>query len=283
MFIVGQRKQEPKSAKGLGATLRQEEKKRSFKVDLSILSGLKSVKWMPVSIVAVICLVSSMLLIYWDELARRVDREVTKIEVRGQLKYQQPEVLQTALNKHLGEGFFSLDLNAVKKEVEAMPWIYSASLRRRWPGTLMITVKEQYPVASWNEAFYLNEYGEVFRPPEPVEIASIPDLLGPTDRAKDVLMRYVSYRDQLAVVNENVAMLSLEKRGAWRLKLQNGIDIKLGRAPLEEKLNRFLRAYKQGLNSKAGEIQSIDARYTNGIAVRWKELADSGSEESDSI
>lgn len=280
---MGQRKQESKSPKRLGATLRQEKKKRSFKIDLTIFDGLKRVKWMPISVVAVVCIASAIVLVYWDELVSGIDREVVKIEVRGQLKYQRPDLLQEALNKHLGEGFFSLDLNAVKKEVEAMPWIYSASLSRRWPGTLMITVKEQHPVASWNREFYLNEYGEVFRPPEPVAVASIPDLLGPADRAKDVLVRYVSYRDQLAAVNEDIALLSLEKRGAWRLTLQNGIDIKLGRAPLDEKLSRFLKAYRQGLNSKAGEIQSIDARYTNGIAVRWKELPNKDDETSESI
>ena len=280
---MGRRDQEPKSAKGLGATLRQEKKKRSFKIDVSIISGLKHINWIPVTVVSIVCFISMVLVFYWDEVIYSVDREVAKIEIRGQLKHQQPEVLQKALNKHLGEGFFSLDLNAVKREVEAMPWIYSASLRRRWPGTLMITVKEQYPVASWNGEFYLNEYGEAFRPPEPIEIASVPDLSGPADRAKDVLMRYVSYRDQLAVVDEGVAVLSLEKRGAWRLRLENGIDIKLGRAPLEAKLNRFLRAYKQGLNSKAGEIKSIDARYTNGIAVRWKDVSGEGGEKPDSI
>ena len=282
---MGRRDHEPKSksTKGLGATLRQEKKKRSFKIDLSILSGLKSINWMAVSAVIVTCFISSMLLLYWDKVIHNIDREVTKIEIRGQLKYQQSDVLQKALNKHLGEGFFSLDLNAVKNEVEAMPWIYSASLRRRWPGTLMITVKEQYPVASWNSEFYLNEYGEVFRPPEPVDIETVPDLLGPTDRAKDVLMQYVSYREKLAAVDEGVALLSLEKRGAWRLRLKSGIEIKLGRAPLEEKLNRFLRAYKQDLSSKVSEIQSIDARYTNGIAVRWKDVPAQETEQSDSI
>lgn len=280
---MGRRDHETKSAKGLGATLRQEKKKRSFKIDVSIFSGLKRIKWMPVSAVIVTCVISSMLLVYWNEFIYSIDREVTKIEIRGQLKYQQPDVLQKALNKHLGEGFFSLDLNAVKNEVEAMPWIYSASLRRRWPGTVMIAVKEQYPVASWNEEYYLNEYGEVFRPPEPVDIESVPDLLGPADRAKDVLMQYVSYREKLAAVDEGVALLSLEKRGAWRLRLKSGIDIKLGRAPLEEKLNRFLRAYRQGLSSKVGEIQSIDARYTNGIAVRWKDASAKDAEQSGSI
>lgn len=280
---MGRRDHEPKATKGLGATLRQEKKTRSFTIDVSIFSGLKRIKWVPISAAIAISFISTMLLLYWDEVIYSVDREVTKIEIRGQLKYQQPDVLQNVLNKHLGEGFFSLDLNAVKSEVEAMPWIYSASLRRRWPGTLMITVKEQYPVASWNGEFYLNEYGEVFRPPESVEIEAIPDLLGPTDRAKDVLTQYVSYREQLAVVDEGVALLSLEKRGAWRLRLKSGIDIKLGRAPLEEKLNRFLRAYKQDLSSKVSEIQSIDARYTNGIAVRWKDVPASEAEQSDSI
>lgn len=279
---MGQRSREPKSAKSMGATLKKQERKRSFKFDVARLKRVRSINFVPITTAALVCTLAALLAVYWEEVANKLDHEVVRIEVRGQLNYQNPDALQKVLNKHLGEGFFAIDLNGLKAEVEAMPWIYSASLTRRWPGALTITVKEQYPVARWNNEAYLNEYGEMFSPLQAVNVAGVPEFFGPMDHAKDVLKQYVGYRELLATVDENIAALSLESRGAWRLTLKNGIEIKLGRAPLDEKLNRFLRAYKQGLSSKADEIQSIDARYTNGIAVRWKSVKEGEGESSGS-
>lgn len=276
-------RRETKLVKTQGATLKHATERRSLNIDLSKLSALKHIQWTPVFAVSLVCLTAILLTVYWDPMVRSIDREVTQIEIRGELKYQQPDVLQAVLNKRLGEGFLSLDLNKLKEEIEEMPWIYSASLRRRWPGTVMITVKEQYPVARWNGEFFLNEYGEAFRPSDTVVIDDIPELTGPEGRAKDMLSKYVSYTEQLGAVNERIASLSLETRGAWRIRLQNGIEIKLGRAPLDEKLGRLLRAYQLGLNSKASEITSIDARYTNGIAVRWKDSPNKEGRESGAI
>ena len=33
---------------------------------------------------------------------------------------------------------------------------------------------------------------------------------------------------------------------------------------------RFIRIYQQSLASRAGQIEQVDIRYTNGVAVSWR-------------
>ena len=268
------------STKGKGATPRQEAKKRSVKLgvlfgwltfDTPRFSVLKKVKWRFVLGATIAGLAIIFVSVYWDDAVNEFDHEITSIEVRGQVNYLKPKVLREQLDRHLGEGFISLNLGEVKESVESMPWVYSASLQRQWPGTLIVYVKEQYPVAVWNKNFYLNAYGEVFEPRDVFVIEGIPDLSGLLGQEKDVLQRYVNYRDRLADSGAILSELSLEPRGAWRIALRSGVSIKLGRDPADAKLDRFIKAYQQGLKGQVEEIESIDARYTNGIAVRWKE------------
>lgn len=267
-------------AKGKGATPRKETIKRGFKFRAIIawpkfgaskFRALKTVNWRLVLGSSVMGLAIILASIYWDDVVNEFDHKVTSIEVKGRVNYLKPKVLREQFNQYLGDGFISLNLDMVKESVEAMPWVYSASLQRKWPGTLVIYIKEQYPAAIWNKKFYLNAYGDVFKPSEVFSIDGVPELFGPPEHEKEMLRRFVKYRGLLESTGAVVSELSLEPRGAWQVTLKSGVSIKLGRDPVDTKLNRFIKAYQQGLKNQTEEIESIDARYTNGIAVRWKE------------
>ena len=49
-----------------------------------------------------------------------------------------------------------------------------------------------------------------------------------------------------------------------------GIDLRLGASDVNERMSRFLRAYAVALKDQPRRIDYVDARYTSGIAVRFK-------------
>ena len=55
--------------------------------------------------------------------------------------------------------------------------------------------------------------------------------------------------------------------------MTNGIEVALGRDQVEKRFDRFVTVYQRRLASRAAEVERIDARYTNGVAVQWKTLA----------
>lgn len=77
------------------------------------------------------------------------DRPITKIDVQGDLSYISQQSVQQRIAPYVAASFFSVDLPAMRAELEQMPWIAHAEVRRVWPDEVVIRLEEQLPVARW--------------------------------------------------------------------------------------------------------------------------------------
>lgn len=87
---------------------------------------------------------------------------VQVIDFSGDYQYIDITKLERLIREAQPGSFFALDVNDVFRLVEAQPWVYRASVRKKWPNTLKIYLVEQQPVAKWNEDLLLNPYGDTF-------------------------------------------------------------------------------------------------------------------------
>jgi cell division protein FtsQ len=216
---------------------------------------------------------------YRDSLLRILDNHIAQIEIRGDFTHLNKADLQEHLSGLLGRSFLFTDLSLVKQQVNAMPWVYDSSVARHWPNGLVINVVLQTPVAYWNNDGLLNEYGEVFRPKNARIGMPLPRLWGgelaEPSLPRHMLTLYYKLQHQLGEYKLKLETLKYLPRGVWEMTLDNGIAVALGAEPLERKVARIGKAFVQALGEKSDQIVRIDARYPNGLAVRWKK-ADSG-------
>jgi cell division protein FtsQ len=75
----------------------------------------------------------------------------------------------------------------------------------------------------------------------------------------------------MSAVGLKTAKITMDERRAWTLYFVNDMQVKLGRANSDERLQRFVRVFKAGLNNYQSEIVAVDMRYTNGLSVIWKQ------------
>jgi cell division protein FtsQ len=66
-----------------------------------------------------------------------------------------------------------------------------------------------------------------------------------------------------------ITQLHMDSRHAYRITLSNGIVVLLGRENMHDRLKRFARVYNKVLATRAGDIERIDTRYSNGLAIGW--------------
>lgn len=73
--------------------------------------------------------------------------DVDRIRVEG-VAALSPEAVTAASGIADGDALVSVDTAAAAAAVEELPWVASASVHRRWPGTIAIRVTERRPVAA---------------------------------------------------------------------------------------------------------------------------------------
>jgi cell division protein FtsQ len=200
-----------------------------------------------------------------------MDQPISSIALEGRFQRVSPvEVEQAVKERVVATGLVSVDLNAVKRAVEQLPWVASAQVARAWPRTLAIRVTEQRPAARWGTNGLLNTDGELFLsearhiPPE------LPRLSGPKDTEQEVARRYFATQGRLVEAGMRITSLRLDARGSWEFDLDNGITVRLGRRQIDERFERFISTTLKLVGQRATDMTYIDMRYTNGFAVGWR-------------
>ena len=121
-------------------------------------------------------------------------------------------------------------------------------------------------MARWKGDGLVTTEGVVFRP-RGVIPAGLPLLEGDEPRARELVERYLKWRDSLMMVGQLIDAVSVDARGAWSLDLVSGTRLELGTDDIEQRLSRYIAAAPQ--LDAAGRARVVDLRYSNGFAVRW--------------
>jgi len=203
------------------------------------------------------------------------------VQVEGAFHHVTPDEIRMVMKGFATAGFIHVDTEAVRREVEALPWVARATVVRLWPDRLRIVVKEQRAVALWGQDGLVSPDGRIFSPPPASYPSGLPFFQGPPGMQQTMVRRYGEMQRILAPLGFQVVRLELDARGAWRLGLDNGMALMLGRQEKShERLLRFVRSYNRVLAARAEQIEQVDLRYTNGFAVRWKPAGDESKEMS---
>lgn len=194
------------------------------------------------------------------------------VRIAGDPVHVGRESIARALQGRVRGGFFSVDLDAVREGLEAIPWVRRAEVRRTWPDQLEVRLEEHVVLARWAGApggRLLNVYGEIFSGDAD---ATLPELSGPPGSEREVARRFAQFREILAPLDLDPTLVALSQRFAWQLRLSNGLSVQLGRdsekAPVRERLARFVELYPQTLGALGRRFEYVDLRYANGFALR---------------
>ena len=212
---------------------------------------------------------------------------VNDVQVKGELTFLNIEEISLTVKNNISGGYFTVDLNHVREILLQQPWVKEVSLRRLWPASVSVYVKEQKPVAYWNNEGYISDTGEVFKPASVNKKLNLPKLRGPEGQHNNVWKFMNILYQEMAVLNYEVKSLHLDDRRAWQLVIasnaasntdtetavfKNGINVRLGRFDTENRMQRFVRILPALTTEiKDEEIKVIDMRYPNGFAVKMSE------------
>jgi len=202
------------------------------------------------------------------------------IEVEGEVQHQNEATFRANLASRLSGSFITLNLAEVRTVFEGIPWVRSAMVQRLWPNRLKVTLAEHKAVAWWGEAGgskLVNTQGDVFEVGTADDDTDrLPELVGPKDQSKQVKAAYDRLNDRFAPHDQRIDRLELTEQGSWRLDLEKGAHIELGRgdlAALDARLVQYLSTIEQVTGTLGRKVVSVDLRYPTGYALRLQGIA----------
>lgn len=177
---------------------------------------------------------------------------------------QLDEIVLRNVMRSLQGDFVSTNLAEAKDKIGKLSWVRHVDVRREFPDTLHFSIEEHEPLARWGEAL-IDIYGEVF---DADYQGVLPRFSGPDGSGHDVLDFYGRSKSALAVLGLTPVAIALSPRHAWRVTLDNGLILELGRDHIDERLAVFVRAYPMTFSRLAASKGVIDLRYDGGFVVK---------------
>ena len=210
---------------------------------------------------------------------------IRSIQLEGELSRNSVAGVRASALPLLQGNFIGIDLAASREAFETLPWVRSAVVRRVWPDRLAVWLEEHRAAALWQGAsedaaidHLVNVQGEVFEASAlDVEEDRLPRFAGPEGSAALMLSLYRRLLPAFEKLEWSIDRLQLSGRGSWRVELDTGAVVELGRGSEEEvvaRSERFLRTVMDvpAVKRYRQPIEYADLRHRDGYALRMQNV-----------
>jgi cell division protein FtsQ len=199
---------------------------------------------------------------------------IARIEVKGNRFLSEGEVREL-LGPAIGGNLISANLDGLRANLAASPWVGGAVVRRKLPDTLLVDVTERFPIAlaETDQLYVMDASGELI------------DLLGPrtagfdlpiirglsgvsVEVRQDRARRANALLDDLGDLSSEVSEISVDRSGDLMVVLRgDGSVLKLAEPPYRERVVSFL-ALRQKLRERCPDAEYFDLRFKDRIYAK---------------
>jgi cell division protein FtsQ len=162
-----------------------------------------------------------------DFLARGLGFGVKAVKITGQSRLSEPDVLALAgITPKISLPF--LDVEAARARLEAAPLVGRASVRKLYPGQVVIEIEERTPAGLWQrdgEVRTVAADGAVIDQLDDRSASDLPFVVGVG--ANERLSEFLTLLDASQELRAKIAAGVLIGERRWNLKMKSGLDVKL--------------------------------------------------------
>jgi len=212
---------------------------------------------------------------------------IRTLTVEGATRLSRDEVIRAA-GVTLGANVFAMPPEDIRARLERHPWIASASVRRRLPGSIEIELHERHAVAVLvvDRSYLVGEDATVFKTLERGDPSNLPVVtlaepsrwLGDRDALSALLLDVVSLSHDYVRAGldgqERLEEIHVEPDDGLTLYVgTTAIEIRLGHAPYEPKLRRLRRLVEElrQRDARPAYVRLDHERRPDRVVVRLRE------------
>jgi cell division protein FtsQ len=193
------------------------------------------------------------------------------IKIKGASQLPEAEILKK-IYPYLSSSIFTTDMEKVKDAITAHAFVKDVRVKRVFPFSILIDVKERVPSALWvgsaGDIRVLDEEGSPYRGLSKGPTNGLLVINAGEKSAARSIFREVSQWDREGIVKRDSLSEVMYREGNMTLfSLDDGVEIILGKEDQKDRLKRAIAvlddAKKRGLL-----IKCIDARFEKGAIVK---------------
>jgi cell division protein FtsQ len=205
-------------------------------------------------------------------LARALGLGIERVTIAGLDQMREAEVLEAAgVSPKISLAFLSVA--EVRERLQKAPLIQSASVRKLYPGELIISLTERQPYALWQhdgELFVVAADGAAIDRMRDDRFANLPLVVG--DQANARIKDYLALLEAAGPLKSRIRAGTLVSGRRWTLKMQNGLDVRLPELGAAEAVARLVKLEReQKILDK--DVIAVDLRMPDRVVVRLTEEA----------
>jgi cell division protein FtsQ len=192
---------------------------------------------------------------------------VTDIEVEGR-KTTNAATILAALAADRGTPILAVDPERAQRQLQSLPWVRSATIERRLPGTLFVRLVEREPLAVWQHdgrQELIDRQGEVIPVKDLSRFATLPTVVGANAAGNAAALLDMLAREPALAARVTAAIRVDDRR--WNLRIDHRVDVLL---PEEDPAAAWTRLAQLERTQQLlqREVETIDMRLPDRLVLR---------------
>ncbi len=192
---------------------------------------------------------------------------VRHVEIEGRANTPAP-LLRAAIGVAPGDPMLGFSLTAARSRIESLSWVESATVERRLPDTIVVSLVERRPFAIWQNKgkfVLIDRTGQVVAGQDVSAFSQLPLVVGVgAPEAAATLLDALTERP--ALQSRVVAAVRVGQR-RWDLRMTGGIDVMLPEGAVPQALDRL--AQLQSTDALLDRpLAAVDLRLPDRLVVR---------------
>lgn len=190
--------------------------------------------------------------------------------------------LQQALGKTADGNFYRANLQDYQARAQALPWVSQVDVKRDWQKGLLVNVIPRQPVAKFGSEKLIDATGQVFVPADSEQLTAQKwmQLQSEPEKSALIMQQTEQVTKWFRPLGMKVEEVILTPRMTWLFRFDNGLRVLVDKESTSEKMYQLSILLQNQLKNKLAQIETVDLRYKNGMALTWKHTNTANSLES---
>jgi len=202
---------------------------------------------------------------------RNIGLTVQDVTVSGRRNAPAAEIL-AALLVERGASMMTFNTEDARARVLDVDWVEDAQVKRLFPNTIRVTVKERTPFAVWQKSdhsYVVDIKGKTIAQASASVMAQLPFLAGVG--APEAAPKLLAMLEERPSIKSRLRVASRIGDRRWTLKLDGGVDVMLPASGAGPALDELLRL-EDTTGILGRDIQVIDLRIPDRLTLRARSV-----------